>query len=85
MMEYFYAMADSTKLPYMCYAHTGAGHPHTNFICRDPKEKERGHQALLACCHKAAELAEGWPVSTDSASCIRIFCPYSTAPRSSIR
>jgi len=59
MIEYFYARAESTRLPYMRYAHIGAGHPHTNFMAQGPKEKEIAHQALLACCRKAVELGGG--------------------------
>ncbi|MBN1283210.1 MAG: FAD-binding oxidoreductase [Proteobacteria bacterium] len=59
MMAYFYEAAESTGLPYMGYAHIGAGHPHTNFLARDPREKETAHMALIACCRKAVELGGG--------------------------
>lgn len=59
MMKFFYDEAEALGLPYIAYAHIGAGHPHTNFMAGNPKDKERAHQALLRCCKKAAQLGGG--------------------------
>lgn len=59
MMEHFYRVADATGLPYMGYAHIGSGHPHTNLLARDPKEKAKAIEVLTSCCRKAVELGGG--------------------------
>lgn len=59
MMEHFYMAADATGLPYMGYAHIGAGHPHTNFLAKNPAEKKRALDALASCCKKAVDLGGG--------------------------
>jgi len=59
MMEYFYGIAEASGLPYMGYAHIGAGHPHTNFLARNPAEKEIALDALFKCCKKAVALGGG--------------------------
>lgn len=59
MMEYFYKISDETLLPYMGYAHIGSGHPHTNYLAKNPEEKKRAHDALILCCKKAVELGGG--------------------------
>ena len=59
MMEHFYQVANATGLPYMGYAHIGAGHPHTNILARDAKEKAKALEALTNCCQKAVELGGG--------------------------
>lgn len=59
MMDFFYARAAATGLPFMAYAHIGAGHPHTNLLCRDAREKALAHEALLDCCRKAVALRGG--------------------------
>ena len=59
MMEHFYKAAEATGLLYMGYAHIGCGHPHTNFIAKNPEEKKRAHDAMASCCRKAVELGGG--------------------------
>jgi len=59
MMAFFYEAANASGLPYMGYAHIGAGHPHTNILAKDPREKDIACDVLLACCRKAVELGGG--------------------------
>lgn len=59
MMSFFYRIADQSALPYIAYAHIGAGHPHTNLLGRNAKEKERAIEALRICCRRAVELGGG--------------------------
>ena len=59
MMSFFYSAARASGLPHIAYAHIGAGHPHTNFLARDAKEKAVALDTLRACCRKAVELGGG--------------------------
>ncbi len=59
MMEHFYKVANASGLPYMGYAHIGCGHPHTNFLAKNPTEKQKALDALASCCRRAVELGGG--------------------------
>lgn len=59
MMDFFYKRAHASGLPFMAYAHIGAGHPHTNLLCRNASEKAIAHEVLLDCCRKAVSLGGG--------------------------
>lgn len=59
MMAHFYSRARASGLPSMAYAHIGAGHPHTNLLCRNAAEKVLANEALHDCCRKAVALGGG--------------------------
>jgi len=59
MMDFFYSEAEKTNLPYMAYAHLGRGHPHTNLLACNPKEKEIAQEMVIRCCKMAVKLGGG--------------------------
>ena len=59
MMAYVYRTGKDLGVPFMAYAHIGRGHPHVNYLCKTPEEKQRAQALLLDCCRKAVSLGGG--------------------------
>lgn len=59
MMQYMYERSDALGIPYVAFGHLGNGHPHVNYLTRNPEEKTRAKQLVIDCCRKAVSLGGG--------------------------
>ncbi len=59
MMTWLYGASDALKIPYIAFAHLGDGHPHVNYLTRNPDEKERAKALVLECCRRAVAMGGG--------------------------
>ncbi len=59
MMDYVYETGRQSGIPFLAFAHLGQGHPHVNYLCKTPEEKQKAELLLLDCCRKAVSLGGG--------------------------
>lgn len=59
MMDFMYARSRALKIPFLAFGHLGNGHPHVNYLTRNPDEKSQAKAIVLECCHKAVALGGG--------------------------
>lgn len=59
MMQWVYAESDQLKIPYIAFGHLGNGHPHVNYLTRNPEEKDRAMNFVLECCRRSVAMGGG--------------------------
>lgn len=59
MMVWAYSESDKLNIPYYAFAHLGNGHPHFNYMTRNPEEKVRAQDFVVNSCKKAVALGGG--------------------------
>lgn len=59
MMQWMYEASDALNIPYIAFAHLGNGHPHVNYLTRNPEEKERAKALVLESCRRAVAMGGG--------------------------
>lgn len=59
MMQWVYVESDTLDIPYIAFGHLGNGHPHVNYLTRNPGEKERATNFVMECCRRAVSMGGG--------------------------
>ncbi len=59
MMDFMYTRSEAANIPYLAFAHLGNGHPHVNYLTRNPQERQIARQLLHSCCREAVRLGGG--------------------------
>lgn len=59
MMSWIYSESDNLNIPYIAFAHLGNGHPHVNYLTRNPDEKERAKVLVVESCRRAVAVGGG--------------------------
>ncbi len=54
-----FEQATTLQIPFLVFAHIGNGHPHWNFLTRNPEENAKAKAFVLAQCHKAVAFGGG--------------------------
>ena len=59
MMDFMYARSRPLGIPFLAFGHLGNGHPHVNYLTRNPEEKARAKAMVVECCKHAVSLGGG--------------------------